>query len=220
MHDETPTLCFFPVFLSSLVCAVALLWPLPTRADIALSIEPAGADLGHLAIGQTATIEVRLSGLAPGGELDTVAATLTYDASRLGEPRIVPGPIVPDPLDDPLDFLTAEKAGYVEGTFLTFGKTSADRIRANGLFFSFDVTALAPGQGAFRFDFVDATAPNPDDPFDPLPVTVQTNGPVSFTVVPEPSSVFLLAIMGAAIGAGGVRARRRRMVKTRSERVT
>lgn len=135
------------LFLASMVCAVAWLWPLPTRADIALSIEPAGADLGHLTIGQTATIEVRLSGLAPGGELDTVAATLTYDASRLGEPRIVPGPIVPDPLDDPLDFLTAEKPGYVETTFLMFGDESADRIRANGLFFFFDVTALAPGPG-------------------------------------------------------------------------
>ena len=209
-----------PLRVAPLVVVVVLLGGVSSQADVMLALESAGADMGHLAVGQTATIAVRLSGLEPGDELDTLAATVGFSGSLLGEPSIMAGPIVPDPLDAPLDFLTAEKPGYVEGTFLTFGKTPADRIRANGLFFSFDVSALAPGQGEFSFDFVDATAPNPDDPFDPLPVTVQTSGPVSFTVVPEPSSVLLLAIMGAAIGAGGLRVRRRRMVKTRSERVT
>jgi len=168
--------------------------------------------MGHLAVGQTATIAVRLSGLEPGDELDTLAATVGFSGSLLGEPSIMAGPIVPDPLDDPLDFLTAEKPGYAEATFLTFGQESVDRIRDNGLFFSFDVTALAPGQGEFSFEFVDATAPNPDDRFDPLPVTVQTGGPLSVTVVPEPHGVLLLGIMGVTIGVGwmGGRWRRRR----------
>lgn len=209
-----------PVFLSSLICAVALPWPLPARAEVAVSIEPAGVDLNHLQSGQTATIDVRLSGLESGDTLSTLEATVVYDETVLGTPDIVAGPIVPDPLNEPLDFLTAEKPGYAETTFLTFAEESSRQIDDNGLFFSFDVTALRPGQGELIFDWTRAEMPNPADRFGPFLVSVETNAPVSFTVVPEPSSVLLLGIMGAAIGGGWVGARRRRIGNTRSCSVT
>jgi len=151
-----------------------------------------------------------LSGLAPDDELDALTAWVVYDEALLGEPSITAGPILPDPRHGPLDYLPFEDAGWAEVTFLTFGDEPADRIHDNGLFFSFDVTALAPGQGEFSFDLVDATAPNPQDLLDPLPVAVQSGAPLPFEVVPEPSSGPILAVMAAFIAAGCVAARRRR----------
>jgi len=165
---------------------------------ILLAIETGGADLAGLEVGQRATINVVLSGLEPDAELDTLAGTVVYDQTLLGVPVITAGPIIPDPLDDPLDYLISEQPGYAEATFLTFGDQPADRICGNGLFFSFDVTALAPGR-ELSFDYTDATMPNPDDPWDPIPVLVETTGPLPFTVVPEPGTLMRVAMLGVVL---------------------
>jgi hypothetical protein len=136
-----------PFYVALLIAAVVSLGSAPSHADVALSIEPAGADLSHLEVGETATVDVRLSELADDAELDTLAATVVYDKTLLSEPTMTAGPIVPDPLDDPLDYLTAERPGYAEATFLTFGDESVDRIDENGLFFAFEFTAQTPGEG-------------------------------------------------------------------------
>jgi len=61
------------------------------------------------------------------------------------------------------------------------------------------VTALAPGRGELSFDYTDATMPNPDDPWDPIPVLVETTGPLPFTVVPEPGTLMRVAMLGVVL---------------------
>ena len=120
------------------------------RADITLSIVPLSGST--LYAGQTGTFGVELSGLSPGQELDALAATVIYDDTLLGVPSISPGAIVPDPLDDPLDFVVSEMGGLADASFLTFALDSPFHITSDGMFFSFDVTALAPGAGTLSFD--------------------------------------------------------------------
>lgn len=63
----------------------------------------------------------------------------------LGAPVTAAGPIVPDPLDDPRDFLTLALPGYAEASFLTFGMEPDVHITSNGVFFPFDVTCSPAG---------------------------------------------------------------------------
>ncbi len=174
------------------------------HAQVSLSLESGGVNLSQLRVGDTATIEVRLSGLQSGQELDALSATVLYDSALLGDPTIAAGAILPDPLDDPWDFLTFVQSGHAEGSFLTFGTDTATHITSDGLFFSFDVTATDVGGGTFTFDFTDATQFNPADPFDPIYVWVDEGEPLAFTVVPEPAALALLAL-----AAGWLLTRRR-----------
>jgi len=180
----------------------------PAAAQVSLQMDSGGMDMSEMKVGDTATIGVRLTGLQPGQQLDTLAATVVFNGAALGTPTVTGGPIIPDPLNNPLDYLTLTDPGYAEATFLTFGEEAADRIRDNGLFYSFDVTAVAPGRGMFRFDFGDATAPNSEDPLDPIVVEVTTGDPLEFTVVPEPCSGLMLAMLGLLWA--GRRSRRQR----------
>ena len=177
--------------------AIALLSASPAaHAQVNLQMDSGGTDMSKLEVGQTATINVILSGLQPGAELDTLAGTVMFNGSALGTPAITGGPILPDPLHEPTNFLTLAIPGYAEASFLTFGEESAHRIRENGVFYSFDVTATEPGRGTLGFDFVDATRPNPLDPLDPIAVDVTTGDSLEFAVVPEPASGLMLAALG------------------------
>ncbi len=82
-----------------------------SHADFQLSLTVPGVDLDNLPLGVPTTILVQLSGLGVGQELDTLAATVVYDGALLGAPSISSGPIVPNPLDDPLDFLSFGQSG-------------------------------------------------------------------------------------------------------------
>ncbi len=71
-----------------------------------LSLSSTAADLDNLLVGQMVMFQVELFGLELSQELDSLAAMVLYDPGLLGEPTISPGGIVPDPLYDPLDFMT------------------------------------------------------------------------------------------------------------------
>ncbi len=105
-----------------LFVAAAAAWLLAAssaHAQVSLSLQSGGPNLTQLRVGQTATVEVRLDGLQPGWQLDMRTATVLYDERLLSAPTISPGPIVPDPLADPFDFLAWEEPGVAEGFFLT-----------------------------------------------------------------------------------------------------
>ena len=195
----TRTLKFTVSAAAAVLCATA-----SVHAQVTLSLESGGVNLSQLRVGDTATIEVRLGGLQSGQELDALSATVIYDSALLDDPTIAAGAILPNPLDDPWDFLTFAQPGHAEGSFLTFGTDTAAHVTSDGLFFSFDVTATDVGGGTFTFDFTDATQFNPDDPFEPIYVWVEEGEPLAFTVVPEPAALALLTL-----AAGWLLTRRR-----------
>lgn len=181
-----PLFCLVATVLVGLAAATS------AQGQVSLSLESGGEDLSQLRVGDTATIEVRLGGLQSGQELDALSATIVYDDVLLSDPVIAAGPILPDPLDDPWNFITLADPGHAEGSFLTFGTDTAAHVTSNGVFFTFDITATDVGAGAFSFDFVDATQFNSINPFDPIYVAVDADEPLAFTVVPEPVSLMLV----------------------------
>ncbi len=186
---------FVTIVMTCLVCTSAL-----SHADF-ISLSAPGVVLEYLPLATTVTIYVQLSGLEVGQELDTLAATVLYDGALLGTPSISSGPIVPNPLDDPLDFLAFGRSGLADATFLTFGTEWYDRIVSEGTFFTFDVTALALGSGSLYFDFVAATEFNPDFPLDPITLNPVVGPALNFTVVevPEPTGIMLILTMAAGL---------------------
>jgi hypothetical protein len=172
----------------------------PSLANPILSLS-SFANLDAIGVGQALTIDVELTGLEVSQELDSLAATVVFNEVLLGTPSIAAGPIVPNPLDDPLDLLTTEAAGLADAAFLTFGLDGVDHITANGVFFSFAVTPVAIGSGNIAFDFIGATLFNAADPNDPTVLTVETGTPLSFVVIPEPSSLALAAVAMIGLAA-------------------
>lgn len=163
-----------------------------------LSVTSATA-LDSIQVGQVFTVDVSLSFLPNQTALETLAATVRFDAALLGTPLLITaGAIVPDPLYNPNDFLTAHAPGLADATFQTFGINPPDFINTNGVFMSFTIQAQTPGQGAFSFDFVDALQFNPADPGNPIGIGLVGGPDLPFTVVtPAPSSLFpLLASLG------------------------
>jgi len=139
------------------------------------------------------TIRVELSGLAAGDELESLAATVEFDGARLGAPvAITPGPIPPNPLNDPLDFVTASSYGLADGNFLTSGSTSAYRVTGNGVFYTFTLSAQTAGAGQIQFDFVDALQHNSANPSQPIDTGLLAGPALPFTVeIPEPTTLAL-----------------------------
>jgi len=186
----TRPLMFAVSAMAAMLCATS-----SVHAQVNLSLESNGANLSQLRVGDTATIEVRLGGLQSGQELDALSATILYDETLLSAPSVSHGPIVPDPLADPFDFLVWEEPGIAEGAFLTMGTESSDHVLSNGTFFSFEITVLGVGSGDFVFDFVDASEFNSADPFDPIPLTPSMGPPLQFTVVPEPGGLSIIVLL-------------------------
>ena len=191
--------------LTTLALSTVILAAQTCSAAISLSLSSPD-DLNSVMLGQTVTVNVGLSGLAAGDELDFLAATIGYNPARFGVPSISPGAILPNPLDNPLDFVTFAGPGIADGSFLTFGVTSADRITGNGVFFSFAVMATSPGAGSFEFTFTDAQQFNPADPSNPIFPPIEVGAPLGSRTlqgdtsgVPEPASVLA---WGAALALG------------------
>jgi hypothetical protein len=158
------------------------------------------ANPSSIGLGQAFTIDVELTGLEAGQELDSLVATVAFDGNRLGVPAVTAGPILPNPLGDPLDLLVTESIGFADVAFLTFGLGAADHVTSNGIFFEFEVTPIQLGAGTINFDVVGATLFNATNPNDPTLLAIETGPPLSLAVIPEPSSLVLIfvALLGIA----------------------
>jgi len=153
--------------------------------------------------GETLTVNVVLSGLQAGEQLDSLAATVNLTGAFSASPVIATGSIIPDPLDDSGDVALTADSGLADYSFLTFGIDSVDHISDNGLFFSFDIDANTLGSGAVEFDFVDATFFNASDPNNPTPASLSTGASLNINVVaiPEPTTaVLVLLAFGTLFG--------------------
>ena len=175
------------------VCGVAFVSVAGAMPIVALD---AGAtDVDRLLVGQTVEIAVNLDELPEGTQLDSLATSVKFDGELLGVPSIQAGEILPDPLNEPGDFLVSEDVGLADAAFLTFGTETSNHIASNGTFFTFRVTPVQLGSGTVAFEFAGATQFDPDGP---LVIELATGPDLTFTVVPEPSACLMLLI-GIAI---------------------
>jgi hypothetical protein len=188
-----------------LTCCTTLLLLLglatPSQADLLLTLASNPADLSALSVGQTIEIQVSLSGLGDGGnptQLSALTADVSFPVGIFGSPlSVTEGGIVPSPA---LSFTPVSTSGTAGGVFDNiFLPVPGPVIDSTGLFFKFQVTALAAGSGVFSL------AP-PPGAFDELggAIVVISGSDLPFTVVggaiPEPSSVLLFALGVCAVG--------------------
>jgi hypothetical protein len=177
--------------------ATLVLWNAAVSTCLAvpsLTLSSIPSDLSNVVPGSMLTLSVRLSDLDAGTELDSLAATVEFDSLLLGEPAVSKGQIVPDPLHDPLDFLSLVEPGTVDAAFSTLSADPAHHITENGTFYSFTVRAVGPGTGSISLDFADGTIFNLADPASPIPLEISAGPAVPFAIVPEPGSAVLGAI--------------------------
>ena len=116
----------FVSFRVGLVAAGLFLTSQTCLAEPLLSLSSSSADLSNLMPGQVATIQVELTGLGPGDQLDFLAATLVFDADLLGTPSVTPGPIIPDATG----FVQGESPGLADGLYDTLFAVSGDPDRS------------------------------------------------------------------------------------------
>jgi len=109
--------------------------------------------LSTLRVGDTATVDVMLSGLSAGDMLKLLAAEVGFNALHFGTPSVTSGGIIPDVAG----FESDEFVDLAGATFDSLDTASTtDMITANGVFFSFDISAIDIGSGPISLDFADA----------------------------------------------------------------
>jgi hypothetical protein len=182
-------------------------------------------NLTHLSVGQQVEIDVTLSGLPVGTDfifnLNTqllFPSTMFQTVPNLGNSSGLTTSFGPGSafqfVDQPPNFyaLSSLNAGNAIGIFNDQAPASSEAINENGLYYSFNLTAIAPGSGSILFDptpganqyAADDTGFN----FAPLP----TGAPLVFAIasVPEPSSLSL-GLVASLVGCGYARSRRLRI---------
>lgn len=190
-HDHALFASFAVLAVSAPCQAAALSQALDPTLDLMIA-SPADGDLSSTPVGQAIVLDVVLSGLDTGGTLELLAATIEYDQTLWGIAEVARGPIVPDTQG----FITPDVpvAGMIDGVFDPLPTPSgSDQITSNGVFFSFELTALAEGTGAFAMTFSDALGENGlGQPIDGVsPGIAQL--PFEITI-PEPSGLVVTAV--------------------------
>lgn len=150
------------------------------QANVALTT---GVDPHQLQIGSPVQFFVELTGLPLGAELDSLFATVEYDVGKLGLAVVSPGGILPNPLHDPLDFVSNVAPGLVDGAFTTIGLQGAQHISQVGVFYSFALTPIAAGSGSISLSFADASRFNTSEPDRPILIGATTGAALQFTVL-------------------------------------
>jgi hypothetical protein len=171
------------------------------RGDLVLTMSvEGGGDLTNLTVGQTETIDVTLSGLVAPTNLSFLNQFIFFsDPTVLSATTPVAGSIVPNPGGD----FTSSGGSGASGVFVG---NSTNLITTNGIFFSFQVTALKAGSGTLTNNF--DSAEDSKGTTVPLGAINPLSYHVTSVVAPEPST---LAMIGSAVPLGiGWWLRRRR----------
>ena len=176
------------------------------RAELYLELSSAD-DLMNLMVGDTATIDVSLSGLLPGEQLVTLTGSVLYDATILDmSGSITAGAIIPNATD----LLDMSLPGQADAWFYSWSFDPADYISNNGVFYSFDVQAQEIGSGVFSLDPISLIAEqyDPGSPFFPiLRWDVYAGADLPFNVVVPAFPALHLALLGLAVAGRKLRAR-------------
>lgn len=170
------------------VTVCALFWAtVQSQAAPIVGLVSIPTDTSSLTVGQTISVSVEMTGLNPGDELDLLAATVVFDAGLFSSPTIAAGSIIPD-IDG---FLGLEDPGLADGSFDSFFTASGvDTITGNGVFYSFEVTALKEGSGTIDLDFSDALGTTGSgSSIDGIGIGVSS---LSVNIVPEPTAGLLM----------------------------
>ena len=146
-------------FLASMTAGATMLLGLAAQAAPMLSLS-SGTNLNTLVVGQTAMINVLLTGLTPGRQLQELLASVSFDPTIFMQPgSVTPGPIVPNTA--PPFFKTSTSVpGFVDGLYDTGGLGAPNLITGNGVFYSFTLkNPFPPGQPS-RIDWSSAQKRN------------------------------------------------------------
>jgi PEP-CTERM motif len=177
-------------------------------------------------VGQTVEIDVNLQGLAVGSDfIFNLNTRVLFDSSlfqAVPDPTntsgltavVAPGSVFFNNVQGPLQIAnfyanSSLTAGAANGIFAQSPNTNSGAIGLDGLYYSFELKAIAAGTGSILFDPTpganEYAADDTGFNYAPLP----NLGPLGFTInaVPQPSSIALLGIGFAGLGYW---ARRRR----------
>jgi hypothetical protein len=178
-------------------------------------------DLATVKVGDIVPINVNITGLSVGSDFIFVLNThVLFDSSLF---KVVPDPSNSSGLTPGTIFFDSSQVANfnaassynstsVTGNFSDSSPNSSFAINQNGLYYTFDLQAIAPGSGSISFDSANNTYAADDTGFNLAPLP--TGGPLSVTIspasVPEASTLALLGA-GCAMGAGFLRKRRSRI---------
>ncbi|MEX2214854.1 MAG: PEP-CTERM sorting domain-containing protein [Phycisphaeraceae bacterium] len=184
---------YLAIFTAALTLAIG-----QHASAITMTMSATPADLSALTVGDSFQIDVLLGDLG-GDEVASLGGSIMFPSAQLGTPTgEVAGVIVPDASD----LILTPLAGLMDGQFFAF---TGGNITAEGIFYSFTLTAQAPGSGVIEFDAQSLFAElvQQGEIFD-----ISTNA-LTFTVqertggaaVPEPATagLGLMGLMGLAL---------------------
>ncbi|MCS7469111.1 PEP-CTERM sorting domain-containing protein [Stieleria sp. ICT_E10.1] len=187
-----------------MVCLLlAALVSTPASAGVmSLTLDSRGVDLNGLEVGNSVTIDVLLDRMGVGKLLDLGTTVTLSSSSHLSDPAVSPvaGVIIPDPFD--VFFLGGSANEFVDAQFSTILSIAFEpEINSDGVFFSFDLTAVAAGSGSIGFGPYSPFAISANNPLNPI-FDIDTNA-LNYTVtssnaVPEPSSFMIFGCFGVA----------------------
>ncbi len=179
------------------LCLAALTYVQPARAGLSLSLTSDAPDPNQISAGETIHVKIDLAGLLSGDELVSLSQRFEIDPAIFEVIQVSPGPIAPDPIDDPLDLTLLTGEGFADVTFLTLSGESFERITSNGMFVDIELKALAAGTAIAQVVFTDALQIDPLDPHNLITPEIQVGAALVLRVVPESSSL-ALAVAGIA----------------------
>jgi hypothetical protein len=216
--------------LGALILALLIAMAPESRAGTFIEVTLSSPqDLTHLTVGELVTIDVNLQGIPVGSDfifnLNTSVLFPSADFQAVPNPSntsgltavVAPGSVFDNNVQGPLqiDNLYANSSlinGQALGIFAQSPNPSSGAIGLNGLYYSFNLMAVAAGSGSILFNpAAGANEYAADDTgfnYAPLP----TGSPLSFSIssVPEPSSLSL-GILASLTGLGFTWCRRRRI---------